>query len=547
MSKTRPKFDPWPCYLGAGADVLPSLGNEWTPLVSCPANFPPELFGSAVSLLLHHPEYNSTLILRSDIIHETSVVSEFPKLVPTLVGHEFVQCLTRRLLPRRPERDASVDQHCTLYSTGSSQLLKNGTGNAVVGHSEQKNVTDTLVLTPVVPPGSTLPYYHPAVYHFAFRYLRVPEPTEEVVGSSTSDPIDSGSYVHNRLRIEVQPLPGTPSDPQSRLYRTSLALLDALHRYGWGMLNSYQKRVFHDVHVPREAYQDLYLVLRARHRGLVDTWKESTDPLKHVFEDISIATYLMLLWKTMFASDDLERDRRDEDLQEEPWRWWPRPPAGFIDLGCGNGLLTHILITEGYNGHGLDLRSRTSWSSYPTMTQASLHVCALDPAEFVIGNHVNVSFTTAETHIPAQAFLIGNHADELTPWVPVLATACNASGFLNIPCCAWAFDERWQRGRLCLDEFASRLNLGAEGCHTSGYAQYRIWLAALTAYCGWCVECEALRIPSTRNWALVGAWRTRSKDAGAGRVHVHEIANEVRRRGLFKTRRPEGKAGDVQS
>lgn len=49
-------------------------------------------------------------------------------------------------------------------------------------------------------------------------------------------------------------------------------------------MTGYKKRVIHDCIIPREEYQDLYLVMRERHRALVGTWKESTDPLKHVFE-----------------------------------------------------------------------------------------------------------------------------------------------------------------------------------------------------------------------------------------------------------------------
>jgi tRNASer (uridine44-2'-O)-methyltransferase len=86
------------------------------------------------------------------------------------------------------------------------------------------------------------------------------------------------------LQIELVPLHGTPTDPNSRLYRTCLALLETLHRYGWGAMTNYQKRVIHDCLVPREIYQDLYLIMRERHKNLVGTWKEVTDPLKHVFE-----------------------------------------------------------------------------------------------------------------------------------------------------------------------------------------------------------------------------------------------------------------------
>jgi len=122
---------------------------------------------------------------------------------------------------------------------------------------------DTLVLTPTISPGESLPYYHPAVSHIAFRYI-------------DSDPPS--------LRIELKPLPNTSTDLNSRLYRTCLALLETLHRYGWGALTNYKKRVNHDCLVPREPYQDLYLLMRNRHKHLVDTWHEVTDPLKHVFE-----------------------------------------------------------------------------------------------------------------------------------------------------------------------------------------------------------------------------------------------------------------------
>ena len=123
-----------------------------------------------------------------------------------------------------------------------------------------------LVLTPILPSGGTLPYYHPTVTHLAFRII-LPTSSESVV-----------------LRIEALPLPGTPLDPGARLYRTCLSLLETLHRYGWGALTHYKKRVLHDILVPRETYQDLYLIMRERHKYLVDEWHEVTDPLKHVFE-----------------------------------------------------------------------------------------------------------------------------------------------------------------------------------------------------------------------------------------------------------------------
>lgn len=166
------------------------------------------------------------------------------------------------------------------------------------------------------------------------------------------------------------------------------------------------------------------------------------------------------------------------------------------------------------------------------------------------------------------AFLIGNHADELTPWIPVLSTLSSASGYLSIPCCAWSFDTRYERSAIALfttatPEFVDSLNLGGDGSNSSSYSMYRIWLASLSLHLGWKVECETLRIPSTRNWAVVGARYISSIPneglrifAGRARTtndpdqmekfkaNAEDIVRNVRERGMFKTRRPEGKAGD---
>ncbi|KAI0660428.1 hypothetical protein C8Q70DRAFT_975427 [Cubamyces menziesii] len=507
---SRPRFLPEPC--GDGCDRLMSTaqGKRWTPILQCSADFPPEVFEIAISQLIHHPEYNSTLILRSETVEERT--SDMPPSIPALEGFRPIRNIHRRLLPRRPGRDAGLEQHCTLYTSDA----------------DEQNCPVVLVLTPILEEGGSLPYYHPAVRHLAFRYVNAEIPL---------------------LRIEVDPLPSTPTDLDSRLYRTCLALLDTLHRYGWGALTNYKKRVHHDCIIPREAYQDLYLVMRERHKHLVNEWQEVTDPLKHVFEDIGIATFLMLLWKESFGTqgeNGLNDAAVPENLQTAPWKSWPRPPGGFIDLGCGNGLLTHILIAEGYEGHGIDVRARTSWSHYLGATQSHLHTEALDPTAFLEPTAIR-----EHPYLREGVFIIANHADELTPWTPVLATLFSASGYLSIPCCAWTFDEKYERSRVWDypvpdDSFVDSLNLGGEGGNTSSYSRYRIWLATLSLYCGWAVECETLRIPSTRNWAIVGRKRTAEtkEELEISRERAQGIISQVKERGLFKTRIPEGKAKD---
>ncbi|KAJ4470200.1 DUF1613 domain-containing protein [Lentinula aciculospora] len=522
---SRPKFLPSACMPGMHSSL--SGPETWIPLIECPANFSEELFDVAISQHIHHPEYNSTLILRSETISDSNFASRFSSTIPELDNFQQSRCIHRKLLPRRPGRDASLEQYCTLYKATSSSP-----------HT-------VLILTPIIYEKDHLPYYHPRVTHLAFRFLH-PSPLHDTES-------DSGV-----LRIEVVPLPGTPLDQDSRLFRTCLALLDTLHRYGWGATTNYRKRVIHDVLIPREQYQDLYLVMRERHKGLVETWQEVTDPLKHVFEDIGIATYLMLLWKITFGNEEIE----EMDLtMGEPWKKWPRPPAGFIDIGCGNGLLTHILISEGYEGHGIDVRERTSWKFYPQETQEHLHINVFNALDFCSDSNPPPFFQPG-------VFVVANHADELTPWAPVLSTLCSASGYLSIPCCAWDFDTRYERSattmfpilnrtpisntsdtctelgskKSSLDDFIETLNLGGDGSNSSGYSMYRIWLATLSVHTGWEMECETLRIPSTRNWAIIGRKRSSVLSQKEAMKNVEGIMQRVKERAVFKPRKPEGKS-----
>ncbi|KAL1712997.1 hypothetical protein EV715DRAFT_212611 [Schizophyllum commune] len=525
ISAQRPKYNPTSCPSSTKDALQDSSCQAWVPLLSCTAGYPQDLFETSLEQMIHHPEYNSTLILRSECLADKE--DDFPEGIPVLEGLTPTRCIHRKLLPRRPGRDGALEQYCTFY------------------RSSTEHAPSVLVLTPIVPDGGSLPYYHPAVRHLAFRYIAPSDDDEE-----TSDP-DATPRPSSTLRLELVPLASTPTDASSRLFRTALALLETAHRYAWGALTQYKKRVQHDCLVPREPYQDLYLVMRERHRHLVDEWQESTDPLKHVFEDIGIATYLMLLWKYTYAPSESRAPQADESLDQEPWKKWPRPPGGFVDLGCGNGLLTHILVSEGYAGHGFDVRARTSWAHYPPATQACLRVHAFDPTSTTSPTPTRTSSATHDPTpaplLPPHAFLIGNHADELTPWLPILATLHAASGYLSIPCCAWAFDAKYQRSRWAPyptpEGFVDGLNLGGCGTVASGYSMYRVWLASLSLHCGWQVETEALRIPSTRNWAIVGRKRLAGK-VEDGRANAARIVEEVRSRGSFMARRPEGKAGE---
>lgn len=82
-------------------------------------------------------------------------------------------------------------------------------------------------------------------------------------------------------------------------------------------------------------------------------WPEKTDPQKFVYEDVAIATYLLVrfsilhdqitvrvtsLWYNLQSQITWEIQRREQKSEKL---------QSFVDLGCGNGLLVHILQSEG--------------------------------------------------------------------------------------------------------------------------------------------------------------------------------------------------------
>lgn len=193
--------------------------------------------------------------------------------------------------------------------------------------------------------------------------------------------------------------------------------------------------------VEKTNFQDLYLQLKERHKHLdsrkqkegfnklMDTkrhvWKVSHDSLKRsdsafdltISKDVAVATFLMLLWRDMYPSRHL-----DTPNLSRPWDTWGRPSSGFLDLGCGNALLVHILITEGYTGRGIELRERRTWPTYPEATRNSLEERGIDPpkwfprtmSEWEKGEWEGKD----ECPVREGMFLIGNHADEMTVSIP---------------------------------------------------------------------------------------------------------------------------------
>ncbi|CAG0910060.1 unnamed protein product, partial [Cyprideis torosa] len=144
-----------------------------------------------------------------------------------------------------------------------------------------------------------------------------------------------------------------------------------------------------------------------------ENWNLSTDPLKHITEDAGISSYLLTLWKN--PSTSLCHTSGSS-------------PIRFVDVGCGNGLLTYLLNQHPATclGFGIDLRARATWKS-------------LDPS----GDLLREEVVHPETQFDNVNWIIGNHCDELAPWIPVFAARSRpAANFLLLPCCPFQLDGR---------------------------------------------------------------------------------------------------------
>ncbi|NXJ10363.1 TRM44 methyltransferase, partial [Odontophorus gujanensis] len=211
--------------------------------------------------------------------------------------------------------------------------------------------------------------------------------------------------------------------------------------------------------IPVAKYCKVYQDLKEKYKEMVKVWPEVTDPEKFVYEDVAIATYLLILW---------EEERKTKGLAKK---------QSFVDLGCGNGLLVHILSNEGHLGRGIDVRRRKIWDMFGPETH-------LEESSIVPG----------DSHLfPDTDWLIGNHSDELTPWIPVIAARSSYScRYFVLPCCFFDFHGKYSRRQ----------------SKKTQYREYLDFVAEVGFVCGFHVEEDCLRIPSTKRVCLIGKSRT---------------------------------------
>ncbi|KAF6817637.1 tRNA (uracil-o -)-methyltransferase [Colletotrichum sojae] len=473
-------------------DVSPD--RIWHPLFRHECAFGPDVFEDVMMNLIKNPNINSSWLFRADILHDTDPAwsPSAPPPPPTSdhpdqqgavaavqdVRHEEQhqpipvafqdfrndRVLVRRLIPRNTRRDDPLEQTCVFASSSPG---KDADAAADAPASKTRSL---VVYLPHASEPDALPFYHP-----------------KVRGVAQLHEWDAARAVGT---LSIHYLFFDDADfAVEKLVRTARMLLSVLYKHGQGRVRGYTKRVHHDVVIPQARFQNRYAELKLKYaRDLVENWAETTDPSKHVFEDLGIAAFLIELWADMY---------KDEEF------------PGFVDIGCGNGLLVYILLEEGYSGWGFDARARKSWAKYNKVRDGkdSLQRLVLLPdavSRPSCEDGREPALDLSQIHngaFPRGTFIVSNHADELTPWTPILA-AQSGSPFIMIPCCSHNLGGHKYRAPPPRDKTKS----------PSTYSCLVDWAARIAEDCGWVVETEMLRIPSTRNTAMLGRRRTRDAE-----------------------------------
>ncbi|GAA6077941.1 probable tRNA (uracil-O(2)-)-methyltransferase [Tachysurus ichikawai] len=100
---------------------------------------------------------------------------------------------------------------------------------------------------------------------------------------------------------------------------------------------------------------------------------------------------------------------------------------------------------------------------------------------------------SAEFLFPETDWLIGNHSDELTPWIPVIAARSSYHcRYFVLPCCFFDFCGKYQRRQ----------------CKKSQYREYIDFINEVSTSCGFQTDEDCLRIPSTKRVCLIGKSRS---------------------------------------
>lgn len=483
--------------------------------------FSKDHFIQAMDHVIQLPNINSTIILRADILSELTPESETPKLNTELIAqpiheeyirlniddidmrlelipgnYKLLKGYVRRIFPRNPFKDEVVNQTCLILEnkTNSNDILIQYTP-----HIERQTTKEFFDIS-LDSEDEKRPFYIPNVKSVGINY------TPKKI---------SCLY----LPLNPEQVADEFNDPASRLIRTSKKLLETAVKHSIGCKTGYVKQSQHDRVVPKIKFQDRYLLLKQKYgKHLFENWCEVTDPQKHVFEEIAVAAFLIELWILKYGEDTIYDGNKFE----------------FKDLGCGNGTLIYVLVMEGITGEGIDARERKSWKSdilYPQKVRENLKCQLLVPElclnkdEFLVPNknfdpissNSMIRYTKndlvasdkintcnwkneKEKQDPKVTFIIGNHSDELTCWLPLLGYP-----FMVLPCCSHDFNGKKRRFHTKSDEKSISVKSNSNsGDGKSTYASLVDQVVRVAEKAGWKnIETQMIRIPSTRNIAII--------------------------------------------
>ena len=478
-----------------------SFGFQQT--VSCQCPFSYKIFLKVMLNLINNPNITSSHLFRADILYDSvndasytprdpfvkpqllnptdlsSFVSHMqPSFRPRLLKIEHYRLsrtIVRELVPRNPKMDRKLVQTCHILEPCWTPFKTPDLIDGKIGPDAFEHI---VLYLPHVDVEEDMPWYHPKLKALAFLYSsskqgsRVSQDLNEAPGTMDLSENDYSSLFSTKISLHVAPflpsqtnvtIPSCTAESEedavkltfrnSREYRTLKNILSTIHRHGVGQMHGYKKRVQHDVILAQRQFQDTYTRLKFKYgKQLSDSWQEVTDPTKHVFEDLGIAAFLIELWNDMYdlaRLDKLEnpenslsaQGKNDDNLeaQNRPGQPQKQPFPGFVDLACGNGVLVHILRSEGYPGWGFDARHRKSWDAFPANTRDSLKEVVFEPDIYAAQHQQGLARDTHNGIFKTRTFIISNHADELTVWTPVLAAWSGGNPFLCIPCCSHDF------------------------------------------------------------------------------------------------------------
>lgn len=496
-----------------------------------PLPFSKDNFIQAMENVIKLPNINSTIILRADILMTFDPTMDEPETNQGLISqslnpeyktlniddvsmklnyipdnYSLVKGYVRRIYPRNPFKDRLINQTCLILQN------KDNENDIIINYTPHINNIDAI-------DEETFPFYIPNVKSINIHY--------------TQDAIKCLYYPINESQMTTDFI-----DSKNRLIRTSKKLLETACKHSIGNKNGYKKQTEHDKIITKEKFQDRYVLLKQKYgKYLYDNWCEVTDPNKHVFEEISIAAFLIELWILKYGDIIYNKEKFE-----------------FKDLGCGNGSLVFILISEGIAGQGYDLRERKSWVNeklYSDEVKENLKKQCLVPnlsmsnkTKFLIKNF-NADPITANSKIQYDkqdiqksewintmewsssekiTFIIGNHSDELTCWIPLLGYP-----FMVLPCCSYDFNAKKVRySNKKENNYLNQHTNSNNGKSNSKYASLVNQVIKVSNQIGWKnIQSQSIRIPSTRNIAVVATEHDKLNQFNEDHVWLQDASMKI--------------------